>query len=102
MKLCIACSMPMIKKEDFGCQNESLDSCVHCTNKDWEVKPCQEIFDWWVAFFVQATWSSRDLAEKLTRKNMLSLPYWSDKKCDCLSWDIATDDEFAECLKKLG
>ena len=102
MKTCIACSMPLEKPEDFGCQNESSDTCVYCTNEDGTIKSCIEIFDGWVNFFMAATWSSRQLAEKIVRKNMLSLPYWQERKEVCLEWEIATDEEFSECLKKLG
>jgi len=45
MKTCIACSMPLEKPEDFGCQNESSDTCVYCTNEDGTIKSCIEIFD---------------------------------------------------------
>lgn len=87
--------MPMNNPEDFGNNNTSKDTCIHCTNQDWSVKSCEEIFEWWVQFFMQYN-SDRTLAEKIVRKNMLELPYRK-----ALNWPVATDAEFEEIMKKL-
>jgi hypothetical protein len=29
-------------------------------------------------------------------------PYWQDKNCQILKGEMATDEEFAEAMKKLG
>src|SRR3989339_1448726 len=101
MTQCIACSMPMVNKEDFGCGNEKALTCIHCTKADGTVKSCEEIFEGGVRFFMSATSASRLEAEKLTRKNMKNLSYWQDKKCSCLDGEVATDKEFGEAMSRL-
>lgn len=96
MHICITCGMPMEKSEDFGNNNMSVKTCIHCTNADGSVKSCEEIFEGGVGFFMQVTGADRDLAEKLVRKNMLQLPYWKT-----LAGPLATDEEFAAMMAKL-
>lgn len=103
MKNCFACGMPLEKKEDFAKGDENSDFCVYCTKEDGSVKSCEEIFEGGVGFFIQALGNDdRQLAERITRKNMLSLPYWKDKDCQCLKGDVAADEEFQEAFAKLG
>ena len=99
---CQACSMPMEKPEDFGNQNTSAKTCVHCTNPDGTVKPCAEIFEGGVQFFVQTTGVPRDMAEKVTRKNMLSLPLWQEEDEQVLQGPVASDEEFTAAMQQLG
>jgi len=96
MDICIACGMPMAKPEDFWNANTSAKTCIYCTNENGSVKSCEEIFEWWVQFFISSTGADRALAEKLVRKNMLRLPYWK-----VLSGEVATDEEFEEVMKGL-
>jgi len=42
------------------------------------------------------------VAEKITRKNMKMQSYWQDKDCAILKGETATDEEFAETMKKLS
>jgi hypothetical protein len=100
-KYCHACSMPLVNKDDFARGNESSDFCKHCVNEDGKVKSCDEIFNGGVKFFMKAVGADSQLAEKVTRKNMLNLPYWQGIDCEVLKGEIATDEEFAEALKKL-
>ncbi|MEF2175696.1 MAG: zinc ribbon domain-containing protein, partial [Candidatus Absconditabacteria bacterium] len=99
---CIACSMPLIKKEDFWNEDETTNSCTHCTNEDGTIKSGEEIFRGGVDFFVGATGVSQDLAEKLVRKNMNQLDYWKGKNEPCLFGEEATDIEFAQAMEKLA
>jgi len=100
-KFCHACGMPLVNKDDFAQGNENSDFCMHCANEEGKVKSCEEIFNGGVEFFVKTVGADRKLAEKVTRKNMLNLPYWQGKDCEVLKGDIATDEEFTEALKKL-
>jgi hypothetical protein len=102
MKNCNACGMPLDKKEEFANGDENSDFCLYCVKEDGSVKSCEEIFQGGVDFFIQTINDDRVLAEKITRKNMLSLPYWQGKDCPCLNGAIATDEEFQEALAKLG
>lgn len=86
----------MAKPEDFWNNDTSVKTCVHCTNANGSIKSCEEIFAWWVHFFMNTTGADRALAERLVRKNMLRLPYWK-----VLSGEVASDEEFEEVMKGL-
>jgi len=101
MKYCNTCGMPLIKKEDFAGGDENSNFCLYCTNADGSVKTCEEIFEGGVQFFLSQIGGDRKMAEKITRKNMNGLPYWQDKDCSILKDEMATDEEFAEAMKKM-
>jgi hypothetical protein len=101
-KYCEACGMPMEKKEDFAQGDENSQLCLYCVNADGSVKSCEEIFEGGVQFFLGQLGGERKMAEKVTRKNMNQQSYWQGKDCAILKGEMATDEEFAEVLKKLG
>ena len=101
MKYCIACSMPLVKKEDFSQGNENSEFCLHCTNENGEVLSCEEIFNGGVKFFLEFLGEDKELAQKVTRKNMSQLSYWQDKNCKELEGEKATDEEFQAVMQKL-
>ena len=101
-KFCEACSMPLTNPQDEALSLDGQHFCVHCVDEHGAVKSCAEIFDGGVQFFLMNFPDlGKAMAEKITRKNMLSLPYWQDKKADCLNGEVATDAEFEMILKKL-
>ena len=91
-----------MKKEDFALGDENSVFCMYCVHEDGSVKSCEEIFEGGVQFFMGAIGGDRAMAEKVTRKNMKAQPYWQGKECDVLNGDTATDEEFAEAMKKLS
>ena len=101
-KFCQACGMPLTKKEDFAGGNENSNFCHFCVNTDGSVKSCEEIFEGGVQFFLNQIGSDRKMAERITRRNMNMQPYWQGKDCEVLKGEMATDEEFAEAMKKLG
>jgi hypothetical protein len=100
-KFCHACGMPLIKKEDFALGDEKSNFCHFCVNDDGSVKSCEEIFEGGVQYFMNFVGNDRNVAEKITRKNMSGLPYWLGKDCPILQGEMATDEEFADALKRL-
>jgi hypothetical protein len=94
--------MPLTKKEDFAQGDENSNFCLYCANADGSVKTCKEIFEGGVQFFLSQIGGDRKMAEKITRKNISGLPYWQNKDCPILQGEMATDEEFAEVMKKLG
>lgn len=92
----------MTKKEDFAKGDETSAFCLYCVGEDGNVKPCAEIFEGGVQFFMGQIGGDRTLAERITRKNMNMQPYWQGKSCDLLAGEAASDEEFAEAMKKLG
>jgi hypothetical protein len=101
-KFCQACGMPLVNKEDFALGDESSDFCQYCVSEDGDVKPCEDIFEGGVQFFMSQFGGDREQAEKITRKNMLNQEYWKGKDIEILKGDVATDEEFAEVMKKLS
>lgn len=94
--------MPLVKKEDFANGDESSQFCLYCVKEDGTAKSCEEIFRGGVDFFMQMLGSDKALAERITRRNMASLPYWQNQECDALKGDMATDEEFDAAMKKLA
>jgi hypothetical protein len=101
-KYCESCGMPLEKKEDFAGGDENAKFCLYCVNADGSVKTCEEIFEGGVQFFMSQIGGDRQMAEKVTRKNMNQQPYWQGKDCEVLKGETATDEEFAEAMKKLS
>ena len=75
--------------------------CIH-DSEDGEIKDTEDIFAGGVAYFVDnVTDGDFDLAERLTRRNMLSLEYWQENPFEELEGPIATEAEFKEAMAKL-
>lgn len=86
---------------DIGLETADGAVCVYDV-KDGVIKSSEEIFEGGVQFFMgQGTDGDRALAEKVTRKNMKSLPYWQNHHFDLLNGEEATDDEFGMVMAKL-
>jgi len=100
-KHCATCGMPLIKKEDFALGDENSNICLYCSDEAGNTKSCNEIFEGGVQFFMSQLGGDREMAEKVTRKNMSQLPYWQDKNCEVLKGEMASDEEFAEALAKM-
>ena len=103
MKSCITCGMPLEgeHKDDIGLE---LPEGLVCKfdSENGVVKSGDEIFEGGVTFFSNAiTNGDRELVERLTRKNMKSLPYWQTRPFPHLDGPEATDAEFAEAMAEL-
>lgn len=71
-------------------------------SENGKVKSGDEIFDGGVAFFAaEATGGDRELAARLTRRNMKSLPYWQTLPFEKLEGAATTDVEFQTAMSKL-
>ena len=102
MNYCEACGMPMNKPEDYSLGDTNSQFCLYCTNEDGSVKSCEDIFEGGVQFFMQHVGNDRELAERITRKNMKQQSWWQGKNEPILSGDEASDEEFAEVMKKMA
>lgn len=75
-----------------------------CTfdSADGKAKSGEEIFRGGVEFFAgEAAGGDRELAARLTRKNMKGLPYWKARPFAELEGPTATDAEFGAAMAKL-
>lgn len=86
---------------DIGLELSEGPVCIHDC-EDGEVKEAEDIFAGGVAYFADAvTDGDLDAAERLTRRNMLSLEYWQDRPFEELEGPVASESEFAEAMAKL-
>ena len=86
---------------DIGMETADGTVCIH-DMKEGGIRPPEEIFEGGVQFFLSAvTNGDRDVAERLTRKNMNLLPYWQIRPFTQLQGAQATDEEFAAAMTKL-
>lgn len=100
---CISCSMPLTTQDVVGAELDLGMICIHCTGEDGNPKSCEDVFNGGVEFFLQSFHNAdRALAERLTRRNMLTLPLWKDGSYECLQGDLATDEEHEAMLKKFS
>jgi hypothetical protein len=101
MATCAACSMPLSAPADHAGGDVNSPFCRFCANADGTVRTGDEIFEGGVQFFMKALGESREMAEKVTRKNMSMLPYWQGKYVAALKGELATDQEFGAAMQKL-
>jgi len=103
MKTCITCGMPLEGEyaKDFAFDTADGPICIH-DSADGKIRSGQEILEGGVQFFLSAAAKAdRGLAERLTRKNMRSLPYWQKHPFPELGGEAASDEEFREAMAKL-
>ena len=103
MKSCITCDMPLEGNHanDIGLETPEGLICKF-DSVDGKVKTGEEIFEGGVAFFAESVADGdRELAAKLTRKNMKALPYWQKRPFALLAGEEATDAEFGAAMAKL-
>ena len=103
MKSCITCGMPLFGAHANDIGMEIAEGPVYkFDSENGQVKNGEQIFEGGVTFFAEATTSGdRELATRLTRKNMKALPYWQTRPFAMLDGAEATDEEFKNALEKL-
>lgn len=70
--------------------------------RDGQMKSPEEIFEGGVQYFTGSVADGdRGFAERITRKNMKSLPYWQKHPFAGLEGPEATDQECGEAMMKL-
>jgi hypothetical protein len=93
--------MPLENKEDIASETEKGPLCRFCIDSEGNPKSCKEVFEGGVQFFMKSANIDRNLAERVTRKNMNQQPLWKGKEKECLKGEQATDEEFKNTLDKL-
>ena len=103
MKSCITCGMPLegAHEKDFWMDTPDGPVCKF-DSVGGKIKNSEEIFEGGVNFFAQAVADGdRELAARLTRKNMNGLAYWQAHPFMMLEGAMATDQEFGTAMAKL-
>lgn len=101
MNFCAACGMPLEDSNFIGKKTGEMDFCIYCVDDQGQVLSCADIFSGGVQFFMEHVSLDRDMAEKITRKNMCKQKYWQGKNEACLQGELASDEQFADVLEKL-
>jgi hypothetical protein len=78
MKKCIACGMPMNKKEDFAMNDDSREYCVHCANADGSMHSFEEKKESLTGFIIKTQGLDRKTAENAALSMMKGLPAWKE------------------------
>jgi len=76
MKKCIACGMPMSKKDDFAMSDESKDYCIHCANADGSMHSFEEKKESMTNLIIKTQGLDRNVAESAALSMMMNLPAW--------------------------
>lgn len=76
MKTCIACGMPMKKKEDFALNDETKDYCIYCANPDGSMHSYDEKLKSLTNFIVKTQGLDTEIAETSAKNMMKNLPAW--------------------------
>ncbi len=71
--------MPMGNPEDFGGRNIANKYCLHCTDRDGNLKSYTEVVESMAAFFSKINRASIDIAKKRAMGHMSGFPAWRDK-----------------------
>ncbi len=71
-------------------------------SENGKVKSGEEVFNGGIEFYAsEVTQGDRALAERLTRRNMNTLPYWQEHHFNMLEGPRATDEEYSNAMAKL-
>ena len=103
MKSCITCGMPFEGNHanDIGLETVDGPICKFDV-QDGVIKSPEEIFEGGVEFFAGAVCDGdRELAAKVTRKNMKMLPYWQARPFAMLDGEMVSDEEFGALMAKM-
>ena len=80
MKTCIACGMPMTKREDFPLLDETKDYCVHCAKSDGSMQSYEERLSGMAAFIVRTQGLDEGVALDVAKGLMSGLPAWAGRR----------------------
>lgn len=76
MKTCIACGMPMEKKEDFAMSDENKDYCKYCARPDGSMRSYDETLEGMTGFAAKTYGMDEEKARKTAMEMMANLPAW--------------------------
>lgn len=78
MTQCIACGMPMNKKDDFAMGDETKNYCRYCTNSDGSMQNFEQKLISLTDFIVRTQGLDQTAAKETAKSMMKNLPAWKD------------------------
>lgn len=100
----MTCGMPFegAHQGDVGLETPEGKVCKFDI-ENGAIKSPEAIFEGGVQYFAQSVADGdRVLAERITRANMKSLPYWQTHPFDLLNGPEASEEEFGAAMAKLS
>jgi hypothetical protein len=79
MKICIACGMPMNKKEDHAMGDEAKDYCKYCMREGGSMQSYEEKLSGMTEFVVRTQGIDKNAANKVAKEMMSKLPAWNNR-----------------------
>lgn len=79
-RTCVACGMPMERKEDFAMGDRSRDYCRHCARPDGTMQSYAEKLESMTGFIVRTQGLDAGAARENARVLMAKLPAWKDRR----------------------
>lgn len=79
MKTCIACGMPMSKKEDYAMKDEKKDYCHYCMRPDGTMQSYEEKLKGTTEFIVKTQGFDEKAAFEAAKNMLAKLPAWKER-----------------------
>jgi hypothetical protein len=79
MKICIACGMPMEKKEEFAMGDMTKDYCIYCARPDGAMQSYDEKLVGITEFIIKTQGFDKNVARDAAREMMAKLPAWQGR-----------------------
>jgi len=79
MKTCIACGMPMTKRDDYPNGDESKDYCRYCARPDGSMQSYDEKLKSMTEFIVRTQGLDETAAYGVAERSLAKLPAWSNR-----------------------
>jgi hypothetical protein len=76
MKICIACGMPIRKKNDYPLGDESLDYCKFCARPDGTMQSYEEKLIGLTENIYRTKKMDRETARRVAVRLLAALPAW--------------------------
>lgn len=80
MKRCIACGMPMNKKEHYAMGDKNKDYCIYCMRPDGSMQSYEEKIESTADFIVKTQGIDKEAARLSAKDIMSKLPAWKNRK----------------------
>ncbi len=77
--ICIACGMPMEKREDHALGNTTKPYCLHCARPDGSMRSYEEAVAGMSQFMMRAQGMDENAAREAVIAIMRKLPAWKNR-----------------------
>jgi hypothetical protein len=79
MKMCIACGMPMERREDHAMGDNSKAYCKHCARPDGSMRSYSEAVEGMSQWMVRTQGLDAAIAKTMAVETLAKLPAWKGK-----------------------